>query len=197
MASSPSAGQRLRRSQLFSRKPLAMLLEEAKGENRLRRVLGPVQLTALGVGVFALVSLRPRRLVPFCLAALAGLVPTLVFNAMLFGNPLTPPNVAGAFQDTFPRFGWDNLAQKLDFYFLSGKTGILAFSPGMRALAESRSIPRGKTTKRGASGNNNGKSIVLTTTFAWLFSFRKIMEQAKVFEAGRRTSTAATEAIIF
>jgi APA family basic amino acid/polyamine antiporter len=37
-------------SQLFARKPLALLLEEAKGENRLRRVLGPVQLTSLGVG---------------------------------------------------------------------------------------------------------------------------------------------------
>ena len=35
---------------LFSRKPLALLLEEAKGENRLRRILGPVQLTSLGVG---------------------------------------------------------------------------------------------------------------------------------------------------
>src|SRR5262249_18313575 len=37
-------------NQLYARKPLAMLLEEAKGENRLRRVLGPVQLTSLGVG---------------------------------------------------------------------------------------------------------------------------------------------------
>ena len=37
-------------SPLFARKPLSMLLEEAKGENRLRRVLGPVQLTSLGVG---------------------------------------------------------------------------------------------------------------------------------------------------
>nr|WP_320132255.1 amino acid permease [uncultured Holophaga sp.] len=37
-------------SQLFARKPLGMLLEEARGENRLRRILGPVQLTALGVG---------------------------------------------------------------------------------------------------------------------------------------------------
>ncbi len=35
---------------LFARKPLEMLLEEMKGENRLRRVLGPVQLSALGVG---------------------------------------------------------------------------------------------------------------------------------------------------
>ncbi len=37
-------------SQLFKRKPLELLLEEMRGENRLRRVLGPVQLTALGVG---------------------------------------------------------------------------------------------------------------------------------------------------
>ena len=35
---------------LFSRKPLELLLEEMKGEHRLRRVLGPVQLTSLGIG---------------------------------------------------------------------------------------------------------------------------------------------------
>jgi APA family basic amino acid/polyamine antiporter len=35
---------------LFRTKPLNVLLEEMKGENRLRRVLGPVQLTSLGVG---------------------------------------------------------------------------------------------------------------------------------------------------
>jgi basic amino acid/polyamine antiporter, APA family len=37
-------------SNLFARKPLELLLEEMKGENRLRRVLGPVHLTALGIG---------------------------------------------------------------------------------------------------------------------------------------------------
>ena len=36
--------------QLLATKPLAMLLEEMKGENRLRRILGPIQLTSLGVG---------------------------------------------------------------------------------------------------------------------------------------------------
>src|SRR5512135_971824 len=36
--------------QLLATKPLALLLEEMKGENRLRRILGPVQLTSLGVG---------------------------------------------------------------------------------------------------------------------------------------------------
>ena len=37
-------------SPLFAKKPLSLLLEEMKGENRLRRVLGWVQLTSLGVG---------------------------------------------------------------------------------------------------------------------------------------------------
>jgi APA family basic amino acid/polyamine antiporter len=36
--------------QLFARKPLELLIEEMKDDNRLRRILGPVQLTALGVG---------------------------------------------------------------------------------------------------------------------------------------------------
>jgi APA family basic amino acid/polyamine antiporter len=37
-------------SQLFATKPLSLLLDEMKGEHRLRRVLGPIQLTSLGVG---------------------------------------------------------------------------------------------------------------------------------------------------
>jgi len=37
-------------SALWATKPLSLLLEELEGENRLRRVLGPVQLTSLGVG---------------------------------------------------------------------------------------------------------------------------------------------------
>jgi basic amino acid/polyamine antiporter, APA family len=38
------------RSQLFAVKPVEVLLAEMAGEHRLRRVLGPVTLTALGVG---------------------------------------------------------------------------------------------------------------------------------------------------
>src|SRR5689334_23535916 len=37
-------------SNLFARKPLEILLDEMKGEHRLRRVLGPIQLTSLGIG---------------------------------------------------------------------------------------------------------------------------------------------------
>src|SRR5215210_5970009 len=36
--------------QIFAKKSLDMLLEEMKGEDRLRRVLGPVTLTSLGIG---------------------------------------------------------------------------------------------------------------------------------------------------
>src|SRR5919109_343571 len=35
---------------LLARKPLELLLEEMKGEHRLRRILGPIQLTSLGIG---------------------------------------------------------------------------------------------------------------------------------------------------
>src|SRR3990170_6384116 len=41
---------RPRVNNLFATKPLSLILEEMKGENRLRRILGPVQLTSLGVG---------------------------------------------------------------------------------------------------------------------------------------------------
>src|SRR5256885_16570173 len=35
---------------LFAKKPVHQLLEEMEGENRLRRILGPVQLSSLGIG---------------------------------------------------------------------------------------------------------------------------------------------------
>ncbi|MHB2025171.1 MAG: amino acid permease [Elusimicrobiota bacterium] len=35
---------------LFEKKPLALLMAEMKGENRLKRALGPINLTALGIG---------------------------------------------------------------------------------------------------------------------------------------------------
>ena len=36
--------------QLFAKKSLETLLAEAEGENRLRRCLGPISLTSLGIG---------------------------------------------------------------------------------------------------------------------------------------------------
>jgi len=70
-------------SGLFRRKPLHILLEEAKGENRLRRVLGPFALTSLGVGaiigtgIFVLTGIAahdkagPALILSFAIAGLA------------------------------------------------------------------------------------------------------------------------------
>ncbi|HEV3119099.1 MAG TPA: amino acid permease, partial [Gemmataceae bacterium] len=43
-------GPKKQQNQLFATKSLKILLEEMAGEHRLRRVLGPVTLTALGIG---------------------------------------------------------------------------------------------------------------------------------------------------
>jgi len=56
-------------SQLFATKSLAQLHEEMAGENRLRRVLGPVQLSSLGSApssapVFSWPPARPRTTSP-------------------------------------------------------------------------------------------------------------------------------------
>jgi APA family basic amino acid/polyamine antiporter len=53
--------------QIFAKKSLKVLLDEMAGENRLRRVLGPVMLTSLGVGaiigtgIFVLTGLAARN----------------------------------------------------------------------------------------------------------------------------------------
>ncbi|MDT7602947.1 MAG: basic amino acid/polyamine antiporter, family, partial [Acidobacteriota bacterium] len=78
-------------SQLFARKPLKLLLEEAAGEHRLRRILGPVQLTSLGVGavigtgIFVLVGVAaheragPAMILSFVVAAIACALAALCY----------------------------------------------------------------------------------------------------------------------
>ncbi len=90
-------------SQLFARKPLALLLEEARGENRLRRVLGPVQLTSLGVGaiigtgIFVLTGVAahdktgPALMLSFVAAGLA-----CIFAALCYAEFASMVPVAGS-----------------------------------------------------------------------------------------------------
>jgi basic amino acid/polyamine antiporter, APA family len=77
---------------LFARKPLSLLLEEMKGENRLRRVLGPLQLTSLGVGaiigtgIFVLTGVAahdktgPALMLSFVVAGLACFFAALCYS---------------------------------------------------------------------------------------------------------------------
>jgi len=91
------------RKHLFATKPLEMLLEEMKGESRLRRVLGPVGLTSLGVGaiigtgIFVLTGIAahdkagPALMVSFCAAGIA-----CVFAAMCYAEFAAMVPVAGS-----------------------------------------------------------------------------------------------------
>jgi APA family basic amino acid/polyamine antiporter len=88
---------------LFERKPLALLLDEMKGENRLRRILGPVTLTSLGVGaiigtgIFVLTGVAahdkagPALILSFALAGIA-----CVFAALCYAEFASMVPVAGS-----------------------------------------------------------------------------------------------------
>ncbi|MBI5209192.1 MAG: amino acid permease [Elusimicrobia bacterium] len=88
---------------LFATKPLDLLLEEMKGENRLRRVLGPWQLTSLGVGaiigtgIFVLTGIAahdkagPALILSFVLAGVA-----CIFAALCYAEFASMVPVAGS-----------------------------------------------------------------------------------------------------
>jgi len=91
------------REQLFARKPLALLLEEMHGEQRLRRVLGPVALTSLGIGciigagIFVITGLvarnttGPALVLSFVVSGLA-----CVFAALCYAEFASMAPVAGS-----------------------------------------------------------------------------------------------------
>lgn len=88
---------------LLARKPLGLLLEEMEGENRLRRVLGPVALTSLGIGcvigtgIFVLTGIAahdkagPALTVSYALAGVA-----CIFAALCYAEFASMVPVAGS-----------------------------------------------------------------------------------------------------
>ncbi|MGE3178948.1 MAG: amino acid permease, partial [Vicinamibacterales bacterium] len=90
-------------SQLFLKKPLSMLHDELKSESRLHRVLGPVQLSSLGVGaiigtgIFVLTGVAahdrtgPALMLSFVVAGL-----TCVFAALCYAEFASMVPVAGS-----------------------------------------------------------------------------------------------------
>lgn len=89
--------------QSFARKPLKILMDEMAGEHRLRRALGPYQLTALGIGciigtgIFVLTGVAahdktgPALMLSFCVAGLA-----CVFAALCYAEFASMIPVAGS-----------------------------------------------------------------------------------------------------
>jgi len=91
------------KSQLFATKPLKLLLEEMKGENRLRRVLGPVQLTSLGVGavigagIFVATGAAARNVAgPSLMLSYAVAGMTCIFAALCYAEFASMVPVAGS-----------------------------------------------------------------------------------------------------
>src|SRR5512145_2841591 len=90
-------------NQLFAKKPLSLLLEEMAGEHRLRRVLGPVSLTSLGVGaiigtgIFVLTGVAahdktgPALMLSFVVAGVA-----CIFAALCYAEFASMVPVAGS-----------------------------------------------------------------------------------------------------
>jgi basic amino acid/polyamine antiporter, APA family len=88
---------------LFAKKPLSLLLEEMRGENRLRRILGPVTLTSLGVGaivgtgIFVLTGVAahdkagPGLILSFVMAGVA-----CIFAALCYAEFASMAPVAGS-----------------------------------------------------------------------------------------------------
>jgi len=88
---------------LFAKKPLSLCLEEMKGDNRLRRVLGPVRLSSLGIGaiigtgIFVLTGIAahdkagPALTLSFCCAGLA-----CVFAAFCYAEFASMVPIAGS-----------------------------------------------------------------------------------------------------
>jgi basic amino acid/polyamine antiporter, APA family len=88
---------------LFARKPVELILEEMKGENRLRRILGPVGLSSLGIGaiigtgIFVLTGVAahdkagPAVTLSFVVAGL-----TCIFAALCYAEFAAMTPVAGS-----------------------------------------------------------------------------------------------------
>jgi APA family basic amino acid/polyamine antiporter len=88
---------------LFARKPVSLLLAEMEGEHRLRRVLGPMALTSLGIGciigtgIFVLTGIAahdktgPALILSFVIAGLA-----CIFAALCYAEFASTVPVAGS-----------------------------------------------------------------------------------------------------
>jgi APA family basic amino acid/polyamine antiporter len=90
-------------NQLTLKKPLEMLLDELKSEQRLRRVLGPIQLSALGVGaiigtgIFVLVGVAAHdRTGPALMLSFVAAGVTCVFAALCYAEFASMVPVAGS-----------------------------------------------------------------------------------------------------
>src|ERR671926_352716 len=105
-------------NQLFARKPLGLLLDEMAGEHRLRRVLGPVTLTSLGVGaiigagIFVITGAAahdkagPALMLSYCVAGLACIFAALCYAEFASKAPVAGSAYTYAYTTVGELFAW-------------------------------------------------------------------------------------------
>jgi basic amino acid/polyamine antiporter, APA family len=103
---------------LFACKPLALILREMQGENRLRRVLGPVQLTSLGIGcvigagIFVVTGLvahdktGPSLIISFVVAGIACALAALSYAEFASLTPVAGSAYTYAYATLGELFAW-------------------------------------------------------------------------------------------
>jgi len=105
-------------SKLFLKKPLNVLLKEAEGDKRLRRVLGPVALTSLGIGciigtgIFVLTGLAahdkagPALTLSFVVAGIACIFAALCYAEFASMVPIAGSAYTYAYATLGELFAW-------------------------------------------------------------------------------------------
>ncbi|MHB9026711.1 MAG: amino acid permease [Armatimonadota bacterium] len=103
---------------LFARKTLAQIKEEMAGENRLRRVLGPVALTSLGIGciigagIFVVTGLvaktitGPALILSFVVAGIACIFAALCYAEFASMTPIAGSAYTYAYTTLGELFAW-------------------------------------------------------------------------------------------
>jgi APA family basic amino acid/polyamine antiporter len=139
-------------SPLFAKKPLSMLLEEMEGDNRLRRILGPVQLTSLGVGaiigtgIFVLTgraahdTAGPALMLSFVVAGLACIFAALCYAEFASMAPVAGSAYTYAYATLGELFawiiGWDLILE----YAVASSTVAHGWSHYFQALIGNRYV---------------------------------------------------------
>jgi len=103
---------------IFAKKPLKLLLEEMEGENRLKRVLGPIGLTALGIGaiigtgIFVLTGVAahdkagPALIVSFVISGITCVFAALCYAEFAAMVPVTGSAYTYAYATLGELFAW-------------------------------------------------------------------------------------------
>src|SRR5436190_5152794 len=108
----------MRLNQLWGKKSLELLLQEMAGENRLRRVLGPISLTSLGVGAIigagifimtgraAAVDAGPAIVLSYVVAGLGCLFAALCYAEFASTVPVAGSAYTYAYATLGELFAW-------------------------------------------------------------------------------------------